>query len=299
MEKEHLFIVIAATFYGTITVGGQFLANLGLSLYEIAILPISVISIPMSLIVMFKREFLISRGVLRFFIVYGLIGGILHVTQFGGIVLGVPVAVVVLLLYTQPIWTTILGKILLQETITKSKSLAVVLAFIGVFVLLKPWDIESIGNLSGIFSALVAGVFLSLWVIWGRRSGINKQHYVTTTFGFTIFSTMWLWLLLPISSLFVQASWARISLNFSTYQWCYIILFGLLWGTVSHALFYSGMKRVPASTAGIILLLEPVSATVLATIIFRQAVTMNVIVGGVLILISNCVVLLKSRLEKN
>jgi len=98
-----LFIVIAATFYGTITVGGQFLANLGLSLYEIAILPISVISIPMSLIVMFKREFLISRGVLRFFIVYGLIGGILHVTQFGGIVLGVPVAVVVLLLYTQPI----------------------------------------------------------------------------------------------------------------------------------------------------------------------------------------------------
>ncbi len=299
MEKEYLFIIIAAIFYGAIIIGGQFLANLGLSLYEIALFPISVIAILMLLIVTCKREFLIKRGMLRFFIIYGLIGGILQVTQFGGIVLGIPVAVVVLLLYTQPIWTVIFGKILLQEMITRSKILAVVIAFLGVFILLKPWDIESIGNLSGISFGLVAGVFLSLWVIWGRKSGINKQHFITTTFGYTAFSAMWLWLLLPVSSLFVQDSLTRISVNFPAYYWFYVILFALLWGTISHPLFYLGMKKVLASTAGIILLLEPISATILATIIFNQIITSNIIIGGALILVSNYMILSKNRLQKN
>jgi len=293
MKKEIFLIIIAAIFYGTITVGGQFLANLGLSLYEIALFPISVIAILMSLIVIYKRKFLIKKVMLRFFIIYGLIGAILQVTQFGGIILGVPVAVVAFLLYTQPIWTTIVGKITLQEKITPKKVLAVIIGFMGIFVLLKPWDIENIGNLGGISFALVAGFFLSLWVIWGRKSGINKQHYITTTFGYAFFSTMWLWLLLPVSSLFLQNSMMRISFDFPAYYWFYVIFFAFLWGIISHPFFYAGVKKVPASIAGIILLLEPVSASILAALLFGQPITANIIFGGILILLSNYLIIPK------
>lgn len=293
MKREVFFIIIAAIFYGTITVGGQFLANLGLSLYEIALFPVSVIAILMSLIVIYKRKFLIKRGMLRFFIIYGLIGAVLQVTQFGGIILGIPVAVVAFLLYTQPIWTTIIGKVLLQEKITQRKVLTVIIGFMGILVLLKPWDIENIGNLGGISFALIAGILLSLWVILGRKSGINKQHYITTTFGYAFFSTIWLWLLLPISSLFIQNSMTRISFSFPVYYWFYVIFFAFLWGIISHPFFYAGVKRVPASIAGVILLLEPVSASLLAALLFGQEITSNIIFGGILILLSNYLIIPK------
>ena len=231
---------------------------------------------------------MIKKKMLFFFIIYGLIGAIAVLTQYIGIVLGVPVAIVSFLLYSQPIWTVFFGKILLKEHITSRKILSVAIPVIGLLCLLKPWDIKSAGPLEGIISALIAGIFISLWVIWGRKSGLNKQHYITTTFGFAAFSLAWLLLLWPVLNYFIKdQSIVRLSLGFPSHYWIYFALFALISGVIPHSLFYKGVKHIHASVAGILLLLEPVSATVLAAIIFSQSIGLNVILGGVLIILSN------------
>ncbi|MBU4492316.1 MAG: hypothetical protein KKD69_07635 [Euryarchaeota archaeon] len=48
-----------------------------------------------------------------------------------------------------------------------------------------------------------------------------------------------------------------------------------------------------ASIAGIVLLLEPVSAIILAAIFFTQPIGLNIISGGTLILFSNYLVIHK------
>ncbi len=296
MSREYWFVTTAALLYGTIAAGGQFFINSGLSLFEVSLYRVLLISLILLPVVLVKRQYLIKREAIYFFTVYGLIGAFLELTQFAGIALGVPVAIVVFLLYSQPIWTVPLARLMLDEKITVRKILSVVTAILGLSVLLKSWDIKSFDSMAGVTCALLGGIFLSLWIIWGRKSGINTQHYLTTTIGWSGFSVIWLLLLWPITALFIQEpSIVELSLHSLANHWVNFLIFGLVAGVIPHLLFYRGMKNVQASIAGIILLLEPVSATLLAKITFDQPIGLNVLWGGCLILLSNYLVIRESK----
>lgn len=294
IEREYWFIIFAAVLYGTITVGAQFFTNLGLSLFEITLYRVVFASLILLPIVLIKRRYLIKKRMIIFFTIYGLVGAMLGLAEFGGIVLGVPVAVVVFLLYTQPIWTIIFGKLMLNEKITPRKVMAVFVALIGVVVLLKSWATESVGSLAGIISALIAGVLLSLWIILGRKSGVYKQHPITTITGWVWSSSIWLLLLWPIFALLVhEPNISRFSISFPVQYWPYFIIFASIACVIPGSLFYRGVQKIHASVAGIILLLEPVSATILASLLFAQPVGLNIFLGGALILFSNYLVIRK------
>jgi drug/metabolite transporter (DMT)-like permease len=291
MEREYWLVAIAAILYGTITVGAQFFVNLGLSLYEISVYPLLFISLVLLPFLLFKRQYMITKEMIIFFLIYGLIGALLTITQAGGIVVGVPVAVVALLLYTQPIWTTILGRFMINEQITPRKIIAVFFALAGVILLLKPWDVELVGAPIGIISALLGGVFLSLWIIWGRKSNINKQHPITAIAGWMGFAVIWLLLLWPVVSLIIpETDITRLSVNFPLEYWIYLAIYGLLARLIPFTLFYRGVQRIQASIAGVIMLLEPVGATIMAAILFIQPIEFNILSGGVLILFSNYII---------
>jgi len=68
-------------------------------------------------------------------------------------------------------------------------------------------------------------------------------------------------------------------------------LFGLIGGVIPSLLFYRGLEEVQASIAGILLLIEPVSASFIALLLFEQPIDMETIFGGGLILLSNYMVL--------
>jgi len=286
--SDYILIAMAGILFGTITVSAQLLTNMGLSLYEISVYT-TIFSLLLLTPLIISRKYLLQKDEIRFFLIYGLIQSLLQIFQMGGVVLGVPVAVVAFLLYTQPIYTTILGKVMMSEEVNRRKIIALSVAIFGIFVLLKPWDITSIGNLLGIFSSLLGGVFLSLWVIYGRIGGLEKKHSVKFTFYMFLFSFFWLLLFAPILSLTKN----DILIKFVSYPlkyWMYFAVISFVAFVLPITLFYKGIQRVPASSAGIIMLLEPVSATIIAGILFGQKITVNIIFGGFLILLSNYIV---------
>lgn len=298
MEKEYWFVIISAILYGTITAGGQFFVNLGLSLFEISLYPLFFMSLFFLPFVLIKRQYLIKKERILFFVIYGLVGALAQLFQFGGIVLGVPVAVVALLLYTQPIWTTFLGKLMLNEKITSRKILAVGFALIGIGILLESWSIESADSIAGIISALLGGFFISLWIILGRKCGIIKQHYITTTAGWAFFSVFWLLLLWPILTLFIhEPTIIRLSTDLSFKYWFYLIVFAFTTSIIPALLFFRGIQKIEAFTTGIILLLEPISAALLAAIFFFQPIDLSMILGGFFILLSNYLVIFKLNID--
>ncbi|CAG0960560.1 hypothetical protein METP3_00801 [Methanosarcinales archaeon] len=297
MEREYWFVILSAILYGTMTVGGQFFINAGLSIYEISLYPAIFISFILLPVVLTKRKYLIKREMFSFFIFYGFITALLALTEFGGIVFGVPVAIVALLLYSQPIWTIVFGKLILKEQITSIKIIAIVSALAGVIILLKPWNIESVITARGIISSLLGGVFLSLWIIWGRISGINKQNYITTTIGYMGFSAIWLLVLWPFVAFFIhEPTIIRLSTSFETQNWLFLAFFAIMAHMVPYFFFYKGVQKVNSSTAGIILLLEPISAAILAAILFAQPIDLDLLYGGTLILLSNYLLISKDRI---
>ncbi|MBN2014186.1 MAG: DMT family transporter [Candidatus Altiarchaeota archaeon] len=294
MREGYSFVMLAAVFYGFISVGCQFFKELGFSLYEIAFYTFLSGSLFMSSVLLLRRQYMIQKGMFLFFLGYGLIGCLLQLSCFGAIVLGVPIAVAVLLLYTEPLWTVLFAKPFLGEPVTRDKLSAILLSFVGVFIVVDPRLFGGVAGNFGLFLALLSGVFLSLWVIYSRESELHKQHHFTTTFASMVFPLFWLLLFFPVLSFFVNdSSIIGFSLGFPLMYPVFFFLYVFVAFIIPDTLFYTGLDFVSASRAGVIMPLEPISATLLACVFFQQPITLNIVAGGALILLSNYLIVRK------
>lgn len=297
MKKELWLIILSGILYGTIAPGAQLFLDRSFSFIDISFFRALFVTLILLPFIIAKPRLIFSKIMIPFFVVYGLIGGFLEISMFSALSLGVPIAIVAFFLYSQPVWTIILGKFLLNEKITSRKIIAVLLGLLGIAVLIKSWEIESTKSILGISLALFSGILLSLWVIWGRKSAIYNQHYLTTTFAWSLFATIWIFLLfLTIQILLPSKSRSFImSFNLISDYWKDFVPYALVAGVLPHLLFYKGLGGVKASVAGIILLTEPLSATILAALIFSQKIGFEIILGGFLILLSNYFIINDSK----
>jgi drug/metabolite transporter, DME family len=290
MKKEYFFIILTGILSGFIVFGGQIFVNLGLSLFEIAVLPYA-LTLIFLLPFLFKKKYRFRKDLFSILILYGVIGAFCVLSQFGAVVLGVPVAIVVLLLYTQPLWTILINKLFMKEKLTKTTIFSCILVLVGVFILVNP--ISSGFYLKpGIFFALSGGIFISLWVVIGGILSKKGSHPIATKYAETLFMIIFLALLYPLATLFIKdSSLISFSLNWPLKIWIYLIIFNLFTQVAGHLFFFYGLKKVSSTTAGIILLLEPVVAAILAALFLGQALTWNILIGGILIVIANYLVI--------
>lgn len=74
----------------------------------------------------------------------------------------------------------------------------------------------------------------------------------------------------------------EITINTSNLLWLAVL--GIICTAFSHYLFVSSVQYVNARTTGLIISLEPVYAIVVAWLLFNEAPTLKMIIGGVLII---------------
>lgn len=287
--RHPLAVATGSALYGGITVGGRYFAQQGLSLLEISLIGVSFGALTLAPLMLLRprlRPRLEDSGL---WIAFGLSGAGLQLSQFGGIVLGVPVAVVALLLYTQPVWTVLLGRSLLREKISRRKLAAVSLALVGIVILLDPLELASRSfPLVGLAAGLAGGLFLSLWVILGRISGLRGNAPWTTSFGYAFSSATVLLLLTPlVQTISVEPELARLAPEVWVVHWRAVAVYTLVAHIASNLLVMWGMREIEASSVGILLLLEPISAACLAAWMFGEPLTARILVAGLLVLASN------------
>lgn len=293
MRKEYFFVILAGILSGFLVFGGQVFVNLGLSLYEVSLFPLLFVVIFLLPFIL-KKKYRPRNFIHPIWIFYGLVTAITIFAQYGALMLGVPVAIVVLLLYTQPLWTVFISRLFLDEKITKRSLLACFLVLLGVFILINPLDVVAIKNWYGILIALIGGLSLSSWVSIGSFASKTGNQPVTTNFLGIFYTALIMFIVYPLVNLFVkEPSITPLSFNLSLMIWFYLLIFALFIQIGSHLFYLYGVKKVSTVDAGIILLLEPISATILAIIFLNQILTFNIILGGVLILIANYIVIRK------
>lgn len=294
INKEYWFVVLSGILFGSIVFGGKILANLGLSLYEISVLPFAFATIILFWFVIFKKECHFRKEMLMILFLYGFATLFVTVCQFGAVILGASVAITVLLLYTQPLWTIIFSTIFLKEKATLRNIVSCIIVLVGIVILVSPFPTEATSSRIGLLIALIGGISLSGWVVLGSKLSKKGNHPINTFFSGNLFMIAILLLFYPLmASLIKDKSLIGFSLNFSPIIWFYIILYGLLTVLVAHLFYLYGVKKIPTIDAGIILLLEPIVGSLLAVIFLHQPITPNIFIGGFLILSANYLVLTK------
>ncbi len=289
ISKEYRFMVTAGSLFGLIIFWRQLFANLWLSTFEIAVLPY-LPAIAILLPVLIRRKTWWKRAYIRPILVWWFIEAIQVITQFGWFYFHIPVAVILLLIYTQPLRTILFGYLFFRERIRRYHILACILVLWGIFLLINPFG--STFSMLGIIFGLLAGIFLSLRVIaWARVSRKWIDSYLAK-FSETVTSLSFVWIIYFILLPFIHTPGVMsFSLQQTPMMRLYFFLFALFANVAAHVFYLKWVKKVSTISAGIIMLLEPVVWTILATIFFHQPLTRLMVGGWVLILLWNVFVM--------
>lgn len=290
---SYVALICSALLYGFTVFGAKIMSLNGFSLIEILIIP--------NLIVVSALAFFIRPEFKKFYgvppsisLLYFLAIVLCQIGQFTPIFLGLSVSMTVFLLYSQPLWTTLIS-IALGTRFTYKDAVLILITFAGLVFLLAPWK-EFSFSVWGFALALTGGISLSLWIVISSRYYV-KQHLKPTsiTFFTNIYQSVPFMVALPLLQIFgAPQSLSAFSINHALTQWVFVLIYSLLVFVGAQILFYKAAKKINAIHLGLVLLLEPLIALLLDTIFLGTPLVANVLFGGTLIIAANAYLVVQS-----
>lgn len=185
----------------------------------------------------------------------------------------------VILLYTWPVFAVVLSAIFLKEKITGKKCFLLLLALMGIIMMFSNQTFsfkrnDIIGMLSMLLSSLLYAATVPIFKKQLTHSSKPEIIFYQNIVGAAVFFPF-----LLINKPFPTISQSAVASFYS-----------LFIGLIGFLLFFSGLQKMKASTASLLSYSEPISAIVLGAMIFKEGITLNMIVGGSIILIVSYVV---------
>ncbi|ABW02052.1 DMT family transporter [Caldivirga maquilingensis] len=212
---------------------------------------------------------------------------------FTGIALGVlftvyPLATVLVglgaaafLLYTAPLWTTLIA-LSFREKPSAKGVVGVVLIITAILIIITETErglLNPIGVVMGLLSGISYGTYIALARYYVRS--INELEVSLGSIPYTLIITA------PAALLYTLLLHGLVHVITSGLWGLYM---GVMATIVPYRLFSMGISRLKASTASIIATLEPVLASVWGLLFFRQVPTVAEAVSYALIIAASVIV---------
>lgn len=196
---------------------------------------------------------------------------------FYGALLRVGVAVATLVtLCMAPVIVAVLSPLLFGERLTRRLALAAGLAIGGTILLVSPIDAGALGGSagSGLLLALASAAGYALVAIVSRRVAPGAHPLTPVTVGFAAGALALLpWLLAEGAAL-----------AFPPLGWLLLGYLAVVPSALGYVLFTFGMRTTAATVASVVTLIEPLTAAVLAWLIFDERLGPLALVGAALLL---------------
>ncbi|MEP7284348.1 MAG: EamA family transporter [Chloroflexota bacterium] len=281
VQRGTLFVVIASALWGTVGVASQALVNLtSTTPLTISYLRL-VIAAPILLVIgwqlLGRSMWSISRRDVGLMMLIGLLTATDQVLYFAAISFtGVTIATLIAVC-SAPILVILMTAALEHTMPTPFILKMVALALVGAVLLVAGSATTTHYNSSLVGVALAAGSALthsSVLMLGKFLSG--KYHALQiTAIGFSTGAIC----LFALSHLVVSAAG-----NYPLTGWALILYLGVVPTALAYGLFLIGMRTTSAPVASILILLEPLTAAVLAWILFGERLLLPGIVGAGLLL---------------
>jgi drug/metabolite transporter (DMT)-like permease len=193
------------------------------------------------------------------------------------------VASAVLITYAAPIFMALLAPILIREHVPAVSigALAVSLAGIALITLSGGSGDEAVEPL-GVVLAVLAAITYAFLIVLLKKYAANVDPVTVVLYEAIVASVV----LSPAALLGDYSLGAR--------EVGYLLLLGVLLTGLAGIVYVGALRWVPATTAGILAYMEPLSAAVLAAVLLGQALTAGIVAGGALIVAAGVAVVLRA-----
>ncbi len=277
-----LFVSLSAILWGTVGVATQAvyrqseLTAVGVGFFRLAF------AFPIVGILCWRivgnQVFQVSASQYRKMALIGIMLALYQVFFFASIsYVGVSIATLVTLC-TAPVLVSLLSVAVLRERLTGHTILALLSALLGTVLLVGlPENIDTQGNVAiGVALALGSATGYAIVALMGRAIASTCHPVLSTTVSFGTGAVF----------LFPLAAANIFSATYTIEIWSLILYVGLLPTAVAYSLFFYGMRSLKASAASVLTMIEPLTATILAWLIFAERLAPLGFIGAILLLTS-------------
>ena len=196
-------------------------------------------------------------------------------------------SVAAVLLYTAPFFVVFISRFMFGLKLTAQKLIACFVAFVGCCFVSGVFDTANRISGKALFFGILTGLGYALYTIFGEL--LLKRGYGTFTITFYVFLFAGI-CTIPFINLKETVQYA---VGEPSVLWV-LFFMALLNTVIPYILYTTGLKGVDPSVAPIIATIEPVVATVVGAVCFKEQITLMGAVGIVLVLISVVILNMKS-----
>ncbi len=181
----------------------------------------------------------------------------------------------VILLYTWPVFATLYSAAFLGEGLDRRRVLAVISAVAGTTLIHLNKDL-SFGNreVLGLAAILLSAAIYAVTVIIFKRESKSHTHWDTIFYQNLLGAFIFLPFALTAGPL-PGPGRAGVA-----------VLYALLIGVIGFGLFFSALRKLPASTASLLTYVEVLSGVAFGIALFSETLTWSVLAGGFLIILA-------------
>lgn len=273
MEKKNsqiagtLQVMLAGMLWGTTGTFVRFFTNIGLSTTQVSVFKIAFAAVILLLfsLIYDKSLLKVAPKDLWIFACAGIISLDFFTVCYFSTIASTSLSVAAVLLYSSPVIVLVLSAILFGDKITPVKVAACIIAFVGCFMCAgligSGTSISTRSLITGLLSALGYGLY-SIFGQIGMNKGYKPLTVTTYTFLFAAIGCLVLVSPSEISEAMAQTT----PIKFIGMA----VLISVVVSLLPYIFFTRGLQLVSPSKASIIASIEPVTATVVGILVFKE-----------------------------
>ena len=286
---DFFLIVFASVSWGTVGVANRFLYGLGgTNALSLTFLRLAIATPVFSLasgIIVGRRFFSIKRRDLGLMMLMGCLIGLSQACYIAAIAwLGVSIATLIAIC-ASPVIVALLSALISHQRLTLMTFIALAAAIGGTALLVafqsQPVQGGSV-SLYGAWLAFLAAAGYAGFVFCGRLLTGSYHPLQISTISFATGALL----------LLVCASSTRLALAYPATGWLILLYLGCIPTALGYGLFQVGIRSLSATLASIVTMCEPLTAAVLAWLMFREELNAYGLLGAGLLLAAMALILL-------
>jgi drug/metabolite transporter (DMT)-like permease len=243
-----------------------------------------------------RKDLKLTRRDLPQLALLAFIGLVINKTlEFGGLSLSTA-SDVALLITSETIYTAVLSWLLLRERFKPLTGVALLLGFVGVYLIVERSLIPNIPAGGGILRMVgdlmvVLGlIFEAFYTVRGKALLVKHSPLLITAA--TIVGSAVFWIPIAGGDILFNG-WHSLSLA----AWLGVIWLALMSTVIAYFAWFKGLAEIDGSAAASTLFIQPLLGTVLAIVLLHDQLLPTTIVGGLLIIASVYLISRSSRVS--
>ena len=230
-----------------------------------------------------------DRRELAFLAVFGVCGVALVQLFYFAAIARLEIGVSLLIQYTAPLLVALWARFVFKERVRSRVWLALALALVGLSVMVDVWGGVPLDT-AGVVLSFVSAVTFAAYLLLAEHAVGRRDPVSLLVYGFLFASIFWAvvqpWWTFPRDELAENISLLGNLAATELPAWTLVLVIVVVGTIVPFILMVGSLQHLPATTVGMVAMLEPVLGALVAYLWLDEALAAQQLVGGAIVLVA-------------